>query len=170
MIVDSDLILTSARGTERRVIEAGDTSLTIPPVLQATYLPILQTQAANTGTEVQRFSSMSGNEVSRTNQAALDTTVLTLEKGLWRINFSCSSAFNWAHVVGTAVGEVEVYANFDSGVQTLYASFARIGTHDFQRELTILALANFEIHHSIGITGVGQTTDSMFQINASKIL
>jgi hypothetical protein len=170
MLVDTSQIVTAAIGSERRVIEATDNTVVVPSLLQAVFEPILQTQSSNNGAELQRFSSISGGDFTRTNQAALDSTILTLSRGLWELEFTGANAFNWAHVIGSGVGEVEVYIVIDNGVQNLFTCFARIGSMEYGRRVRIMTLGTWELHHLIGLTGLGQTTDAAFQVTATKFL
>lgn len=173
MIVSTPLLTTLAAGTERRTIEFGDNEPTVPSSLLVTIPAQHQTIIVNAGTDVERFSGLTTNEVSRTNQAALITTMMTLSPGLWEIYISLTNAFNWAHVIGTAAGEVEVELSIGSvpDLLTLVSDFASIGQHaPIERRYRFMFISQFTVRHILSLTGVGQTTDSMCVLNAVKLL
>ena len=171
MIVSTPIITTLAIGSDRRTVEKGDNEPVIPNSLLINIPSMHQTLIANLGTEVQRFSCLNIVETTRTNQAALDTTVMTLAAGLWEIYLSMTNAFNWAHVVGGGAGEVEISVTTMGNDLTLLSEFAAIGTKgSFSRLYRFLFLNTAVIHHFIALTGVGQTTDANATVNAVKLL
>lgn len=168
MKIDSDLVTNLVLGQSQKTIERGDSSVTIPPIISANLPTILPVQFADSGTSVMLYSAVVDSEISRTNQAALENTILTLGPGYWDITVWMAAWFNWTHVTG--LEDVDVYAELGNRSFTILSGYAASGTQQFQRSLRLLTRNNLVLHHEVGITGVAQTTDTVVFISASKLL
>lgn len=169
MILQTDLIIGLGIGQSQKLVESGDSNVELESSIQPVLESILPVQFADSGISVMVNSAIVDSEITRTNQALLDNTILTLGPGYWDIDIALAAYFNWAHVAG-GIENVDIYALLGNRSFTMVSCYAAIGTQQLTRRMKVLTRNNLVIHHEVGITGAGQTTDTVVFINATKIL
>jgi hypothetical protein len=109
--------------------------------------------------------------VSRTNQALLDTNFYTLGKGYWRLQFQLVTFFNWLHTAGSTTEDVMVALFINGSTRKIMTQFAELNSvQTTSLDINLLLNETALILFRVGLTGVGQTTDSQLHTNCIKLL
>jgi hypothetical protein len=170
MIIDSISNVGLAIGTDRRSLEQSDAQLSVPNIR----LPVLLALETHQGTPgasiVTRQSYLFTQVISRTNQAALSLGMGILGKGLWEMEMTLSSWFNFSTTVGANLG-VELQLTYKNNTYDLLRRLALLNQTftDFNR-LRLLLEEDSQISVKAEITGVGQSLDAIATVNAIRVL
>ena len=123
------------------------------------------------GATIMETSFLNWQSLTRTNQAQVSSVVSTLKAGLWDIEMLLCTQFNWLGTLALAFGAIAQF-DFSGGalVQRAIVRPPTIGAFVDRTQQRILARENFTISITVGLTGVGQTTDVYLTLNAKKIL
>jgi hypothetical protein len=151
-------------------LDGGDVQLLVPSVVQPTIdliVPIDGKIPLQADAKQQSFFGSSSQ--TRTNQALLDTITYTVDKGYWEFTIILSSFFNWTGAGGLAVGTA-IRINSGPFSILLLSHFPVTGAQNSSLTFKALLRAAWSFQSSIGVTGVGQTTDLQFSIVANRIL
>jgi len=171
MIVDSPLVIELARGQEKRIIEAGDAQLIVPPVLN-TSMELVQPTLFNPGAlTAVRVGSMSEVSTTRTNQAAASTTFMTLQPGVYNLQLFLSARFNYS-TLPNATPDVSIrLVNAGGSIVRVLGFHAANGISaalPVQLEVNLIDVTTVELRTELN--GVGQTLDALAMCNAVRRL
>jgi len=171
MIVDSPLVIEQARGQDKRIIEAGDAQLSLPPVLHSTMELVQPTLFTPGALTVVRVGSMTHITTSRTNQAAASTVFMTLQPGIYNIQLFLSCRFNYT-TLPNATPDVSIrLVNAGGSIVTPLAFYAATGMSPalpVQLEVNLIDQTTVELRTELN--GVGQTVDALAYCNAVRRL
>lgn len=169
MIVDSPNSFNVTIGAETRVPEEGDAQVVIP----ATILPVvlslkpLQTTISTTDTLTQSniyvASALSANAVS------FQSLFGTLGAGLWELEMSLITLFNFVPAPGSFIGAA-ILLNQNSVDKQMVRRFGSIGSFVDNQRMRILLRNKATLLIELGSTGVGQNIDSIAIVNAVRII
>jgi len=172
MIIDGPNTLDLALGTDRRILEAGDSQLSLPPSL----IPVLLNLRPHVPTPTvatlvfQGSAILRGTEVANapsTGQTA--TNLLMLDKGLWEIEATMSSWFDYGGTAPAILGAL-LRISYQAVTCNLLHRFAAVGAFvDYQR-VRLLLTQSAQISMVNGATGVGQNNALSVTMNAIKVL
>lgn len=170
MIVDGPNTIDLAVGTDRRVIESSDAQLSLPPVLMPVLLNLKAHIAGPASATVQRQSAMYRSTLTRTNQAGLQQTFATLDKGLWELEITMASLFTaFIAGVGTFIGTA-LLLSYNGIDHPILRRIGFTGSYvDFNR-MRILVLSQATLALEVGTTGAGQSSDADVQVNCIRVL
>lgn len=169
MIIDSPTIVDLALGTDRRVLEPGDTQLRLPGAVQPVIQLMKPLRTVRDTTTVQTESAFVHVSQLRVNQAALSSNIMVLAKGLWRLQVQLVSKFNWAVAAGT-LGGVKVEMVYNGDTNSLLMHVATVGTFNSKAEYDYLLIENATLQITTDITGVSQNSDARVTVNAVRVL
>jgi len=157
-------------GADRRVIEPRDGQTEITPEVILTAPIMRKTRPNPSTTDPQKESFLSYTDITRTNQAALNSTMAVLAPGLWDLEYSLATWTNFTNVAGSFL-----YTNINalfilpvSGL-TLLAHYAVIGAQSTHGRIRLNLQNNTTIRHSVPITGVGQSIDTTAMLCGTRI-
>lgn len=170
MIVDSPMNIALAIGQERRRIENGDAQLSIPPVILPVLLGLQPHTVAVSSSVVQNQSVLAKQQTVRVNQAAITQTIITLGKGLWELEMTLATQFNYLGAVGTLNGSHLQLLYPGPTAINLLERFAQIGTFTDYNRMRLLLTQDVTLQLVMDITGVGQNMDASCTINCIRIL
>lgn len=169
MIIDSPTIVDMAVGVDRRVIESGDVQVFLKPEVRLT-IPILKTtRSVRDSSIVQNESAFLHVSQVRFNQAALTTPIMLLAKGLWTIQMTLTSKFDWAAAAGV-LGGIKAEMVYSGDTNTLLFHIATIGLFVNQVTYTYLLNEQATLQLTTDITGAAQHSDARVTVNAIRNL
>jgi len=169
MIVDNPSIYDLTIGELKRRPTEGDGSFVIPPTLLPVALFSKPTYYFPTGTTLQTESAIAELNSSRTNQLALTFNVLRLPPGLYELEFSIASAFNFVNLL--AAPDVAFAIDpLNSLTVRVLARYAAVGSFTDYNRLRILSREQFDITVRQEATGAGQTNTVLATVNAIRIV
>lgn len=169
MILDTPIITELAGGAGRIIPQDGDAQIYVPPALQPVTEILRPHSVLLSLTVPQVLSFISETAVSRTNQAQATFTMGLLGPGLWDLEITLATWFNFASV---AAGFNHVTVQFVIGALTtrMLAQFAVIGAQTNRTKQRLLLRDNCTVQLNTTITGVGQSLDTLASLNAVRIL
>lgn len=171
MIVDSGLNIGLAVGQDRRLMQEGDAQVVIPPTILPVVLA-LQPLAAMPGQNDTPVTSFLYHREFSTpqNTGAAETRICILSKGLWELELSIASWFNYAMILATPSFVSFTLDYQGTNLITLLKRYATSGSFTDYNRLRILLQSDADINAENPVTGVGQNCVSDFTLNAIRIL
>lgn len=170
MISDTPLIIDLLQGVERRIGEDGDAQFTVPSVGVVSIplaTPTLNVGGSGAGT--QRNSLCGQSEFTLTNGGFVLTNLVTLTKGLWRINLDLTTLFNFTATAGARTS-VNVMMAYQGVTLALLKRMAFIGSFRDYVSFLILINSALDLTHRSDTNSVGQTSDSSIYFQCDKLL
>lgn len=169
MIIDSPTIVDVAVGVDRRIIEHGDVQIVLKPEVLLN-IPLLKTtRTVRDSTITQNESAFLHLTQARVNQAALTTPIMILSKGLWTVQMTLTSKFNWAAVAGV-LGGIKGEMVYSGDTNTLIFHIATVGLFVNSVSYTYLLNDIATLQITTDITGVSQNSDARVTVNAIRHL
>jgi len=170
VIIDGPITFDLTMGADRRIPQDGDAQTQVPPIVNPVVLALKPTKFSNGGQSVISSSTLIDLSLVRNNQAAVNQPIHTLVPGLWELECSLTTQFDYAGAVGTLNG-VAIMLRSVTGTQCrILQRLAAIGTFVDYNRLRLLLVENVILSLDVGITGVGDHQDSRASINAIRIL
>ena len=172
MIIDGPITFDLTLGQDRRVPQEGDAQTDVPPVINPVVLALrptrLLTQPANpTLTDSTLFDFF----ISRVNQVALTSTLVTLAKGLWELEMSVASIFDFNPVPPlTNASPVELSLTNSLVTTVIGSRFPAIGSFTDYNRLRILLLEPTAINLFVPLTGVTDDLSVQVSLNCIRII
>lgn len=167
MIIDSPAVVDIAVGVDRRIMEAGDAQVMLKPEVDLEVPLMKATRTVRSTTTEQQESAFVHLSQTRTNQAALTTTIMTLAKGLWTVQISLSTKFNWSVAAATLAG-VKAEMVYSGDTNTLLIHWANTLSNHSQMEYSFLLIESAIIQLTTDVTGAAQTSDARCSVNAIR--
>jgi hypothetical protein len=171
MIVDTPFTFDMTVGQERRIPQDGDNQLLIPPTLNGVFLGLRPTSIGGAqGAVPIRESFLVQQDLFRNNQAAVSQLLLTLPAGLFELEMTLSTQFDYAGAVGTANGATIQLTDALGNIVRMLSRFAAIGTFVDYNRVRLLLRAASSLNLDVSITTVAQHLDVRAAVNAIRIL
>jgi hypothetical protein len=169
MILDGFSFVSLALGSDKRVIEPGDTSVHIAPQVSVVTDVLQPTIFAPGATTISNLSGLFQVSISRVNAAAISNVFATLPAGLYKLQFLLSSRSNFT-TIGTSIPDVSIRMTNQGGtIITVLGAYAQIGAFGaVTREMDVLLLDQSQVELRVEILGVGQNIDALAQLNAVR--
>jgi hypothetical protein len=171
LIIDGPITYDLTVGSDRRIPQDGDAQIQVPPSVLPVVLALRKTTFKNSfGNAVPVSSLLVQADVSRVNQAALTQTLTTLAVGLWELELTLATQFNYLSAVGTLNGAHIQLVDAVGTTIRLLSRFANVGTFtDFNR-VRLLFDQQATLNLEANLTGVGQNLDARACVNCIRIL
>lgn len=169
MIIDTPTVVDVAVGVDRRIMQQGDAQILLKPEVELGVVMLKTTRSVRDSTIVQNESAFLHLTQLRVNQAALTTPIMLLAKGLWTIEMTLTTKFNWAVAAGT-LGGVKAEMVYSGDTNTLIMHVATIGMFTNQVIYNFLLNENATLQLTTDITSVGQNSDARVSVNAVRHL
>lgn len=156
-------------GDTARSPEASDNNVQVPNMI----LPVVLALRAHESTipgAIFQGSTISETLLASANSAPLTSQIITLAPGLWEIEISMTSWFNYNKVSADFNGTAVIF-NYQGVNRTLMKRYAatNLSATDFARyRLLLSAVGTLSLNSST--TGVGQALDAQAIVNAIRIL
>lgn len=155
MIVDQDMIVSLAQGTDRRIIQEGDVQTLIPPIVNVVAPATKELTLAAAATTVQNSSFTFNLAQARVNQAAAAFIAATLSKGLWQLDLYSAFWSDWNSAAGT-LSQNSLTLNDGVNSSLLITRFVAIGSFVDVYASRVLINKQMTIQLSVPLTGAGQ--------------
>jgi hypothetical protein len=168
MIIDGPNTVDLAVGTDRRLPQEGDAQLLVPPLL----MPVLQNLKPHRITfagTVRHSDSVLRSFFSHNGGGGnVTSTILTLSKGLYELEFSLASVFTADAPSGTdhSASIEAVYLGLP--IPVLFR-FARVGNYVDYNRMRFLAVDDFTIQNRIQ-AAAGNDVTMRSVVNAIRVL
>lgn len=172
MIVDGPYTFDLTVGADRRIPDTNDAQTVIPPSVSPVVLGLKPTRFFNgfAGVTPLTLSTLIQGDLSRLNQAAISQLVCVLAPGLWELELTLATQFDYAGTVATFNGADISIVDSGGRVVKLLTRLAAVGTFsDFDRR-RILILDQCNVNLDVSITGAAQHLDARVCVNAIRIL
>lgn len=172
MILNRPLLYDLTQGDEARIPTADDATLILPPVLQPVVLAlrstVLLTQPPN--------PTLSGSAMfdffqARVNGVATTSSMVTLPKGLWELELSMATSFDYTPVPPlTNLSPVEIQLSNSLSTIVIVSRFPAIGSHQDFNRLRLLLLEPTSLNLFVPLTGVTDDLAVQLSCNCIRIL
>jgi hypothetical protein len=169
MLIDSPLTFGLTFGVDRRIPEADDARVLVPPVVNPIALMTQPHRVITTGETLSNGSGLNDFQSTVTNGGPTTTDCFTLPPGLYELEYSITAVFNFVGTVGTLNG-VDVTLVYQGQSIQLVELAAQIGTQTYYGRVRLLLVQNAVLRLNLDANGVGQTTTSALMANAIRIL
>lgn len=139
MIIDTPLLASIALGTDRVVPQEGDGQVVIPSAIAPVIFPIQpHFNIVPVAVDVQRGSVLTLLTATKLNVVSAIDTVITLAKGLWRIEVNFSVRANFTSLVLSDVTAVRLFFPVGGAVSIAALNLPTVaGNIEFSRELLL---------------------------------
>lgn len=170
MIIDYSGVIDLAVGVDRRTLQDGDAQLTIPPTVVPIVHNIRITNMSADSTTVHQASALA--EVvdsmgpSTTNRT---TNVLLLQRGLWEIDCSLATKFDYNQALGTN-SPTNIQIVYQSYTVRLLSRYPAIGNFSDGRTYRLLLIQTATIRLFLPTTLAAQNQDAHVSVNAVRVL
>jgi len=169
MIVDKALTFDLTIGVDKRIPVDGDAQVQVPALVMPVCLMIQPTRVSSAA-GVETTSHLAESLLTRAaSLPSTSTTVTTLAAGLWELELSLASWFDFQNTVGLFLRNV-IELSYQGFTITLVARLVAPGSFTDYQRLRLLLSSNAGIIHRVPATGVAQTLDSEMMVNAIRIL
>lgn len=172
MIIDSPIAYDLTLGADSRIPEEGDAQVHVPasvlPVVLFLRPTVLLNNPAN---PLLARSVLFHLFIARVNQAAVGTSLVQLVRGLWEIEISMASSFDYtpAPPIGNAAG-VEVRLINSIVSTTALTRFPQIGSFTDYTRYRVLFQETTTISLQVPLTGLTDDLAVQVSVNAIRIL
>lgn len=169
MKIDTPLTFGLTVGQDRRIPQDGDAQVEVPPMVLPVALMIHPTSFVVGGGIVQG-SSIVDIFLTLTNGVAVQSNMFILAPGLWELELTLASVFNYNAPLGQADGAEITMEYQNSGNIQILERIAAIGSFTDYNRLRVLLTSNAVIALLLDGNGVGQTVTARGTVNAIRIL
>jgi len=172
MIVDQPITADLTLGADRRIVQDGDTQLVVPPVITPVVLSLRPTSLVQQPVGPAIDDSRTFHFfAARVNQAALSSPTVVLNKGLWELEFTMATSFDYtaAPPLATLSG-AEIQLGTALATVSLLTRFPQIGSFtDFGRCRVLLREAT-TVFVFTPASGAAQNIAQKACVNAIRII
>jgi len=172
MIIDGPNTIDLAVGTDRRIPQAGDSQLELPPLLMPVLLNLKPHSPSPTVTNALFEGSAILRDVQTSNppsSAAAAANLMLLDQGVWELELTMSAWFDYGGTAPAVVG-AQLRISYQSVVINLLLRFASVGSFIDYNRVRLLLLSPAQLSQVAGATGVAQNNSVLCTINAIKVL
>jgi hypothetical protein len=169
VIVDSPLTLSLTVGQDRRIPDQLDARIEVPPVIIPIVLALQPTKVLENTSTPQQQSFFTESIFTRTNQPTTAQTIGTLAKGLWELEITLSSWFNYNNTPG-ALNRVQIDYFMSNLIVPSINRFAGPGSYTDYQRVRILVEQQCAILHRVPATAVGENLSTVATLNAIRII
>jgi len=169
VIIDGPNVLDLGIGAGRRIIQDGDSQLLIPPTLLPVLLNIKRTVIPASNAIVNDQSCLGEATVTANNSATFTTNIIVLAAGLWELEMSLCTSFDYLTAAG-AIGGADITLTYHAGSRRLLSRRASVGTFVDYNRMRLLLDEQTTVGIRHWLTAVGEHADSVTVINAIRIL
>lgn len=171
MIVDSPVTSDLTLGQDKRIPEQADSQTVVPASVIPVVLALRPTNIPSGGVGVTIVDSgMFSLDISRTNQAAVTQALVTLAPGLWELEMTLATQFDYAGAVGTLNGADIEFSDSIGRTARVLSRFAQVGTFSDFNRVRILPRNPLNVNLTVSITAVGQHLDARVFLNCIRII
>lgn len=168
MILDSSLIFQMTSGDAKRIPESGDTQLTVPATVLPIVLALRPLTAIAVGAQIDDSAFISVVQ-SRSNVAALDQIIMTLNPGVWEIELQLAVNSNVPASLGTSIRTSIDYLYQGVTNPALSVMSGPFLNSLFGRNRVLLTSPLSIVFHIVAVA-VAQNIDSIASVNAIRII
>lgn len=172
MIIDGPITFDLTLGADRRIPQPEDARLVVPPIMTPVVLSLKPTriQDAFAG-QITDSSLLTDFFVSRLNQVGTTFSIANLVPGLWEIELTMASFFDYTPAPPLVIGSpLRVIIFTATETVIVLARFPTAGSFtDFNR-LRILTPVNVTVGCSVPTTGATDDLSVYVTLNAIRIL
>lgn len=169
MIVDSPIVSDMAIGVDRRIMQEGDSQLLLPASIQSVALAIRPTTTGVLTNVVMQQSVFAEAALLLNNSAPATGNLFTLGAGLWELEMTLASKFDFSSAVGTLVSS-DIAIVYRGAGRRLLSRLAEIGSYTDYNRMRLLLDTQAVIQVRGGITALAEHMDLLAIVNAIRIL
>lgn len=169
MIVTTPNTFNLTIGAPGRIPEESDAQVIVP----GTIMPVAYSLRPHIGgfqsaVELNE-SSMIETSNSRTNQAATTIAFALLGKGLWELECTLATVYNYVGTVAAFNG-VALQITYGGQIRNTIKRLSAIGSFVDRNNLKLLLLGQATLSLDLPLTGAGQSLDTVLMINCVRVL
>lgn len=169
MIVESPLTFGLTIGADRRIPNEDDSKVFIPATVQPVVLMLQPHSAWPNISTIANGSAVGELANNITNAAGVDSILFTLPRGLWKLQITLASGFNWA-ATPPALSGATVSLLYQGFSLQLITRTAAIGSFFDTLEMDFIFQSDAVLSLLLDTNGVAQTTTAKMIGNAIRVL
>jgi len=171
VIVDGPITYDLTVGADRRITESGDAQTVVPPTVLPAALVLKPTQfILQPANPTVRDSTQIEFQISRNNQGNATSNVITLAPGIWELELSLSTQFDFVGGVGLMNGTSIKLTDAAATTIRIMERVANVGTFLDYVRYRILVRQAVNVLLFVGATAVAEHMDVRLMGNFIRIL
>lgn len=171
MNLDSSLLGNLGIAVPNAMPENKDGTLSIPPILLHALDPIFPLYKISGVGATSETSQIIAVQVIRNNQGAGSNTIITFSRGLYEVDLSLTTRFNWTAVGTTPHTEVRLFVPGLSSSNPVLSCFAATGIQQVGRKFKMLIpIDGWSLTLNYGVTAVAENLEASVSAVVTKIL
>jgi hypothetical protein len=175
MIIDGPITSDLTVGADTRIVQDGDAQIVVPATVLPVVLALRPTRLIPFGGgELVNDSTLVNFFLSRVNLGSATNTVIQLSKGLWELELTMATVFDYLPVppsTGTSPVEITLTdALISTQTVVMLSRFPSIGSWVDYNRLRVLLTATHRVQVFVPITGATDDLAVQLSLNAIRIL
>ena len=171
MIVDSQFTYDLTVGQDRRIPADNDAQTFIPAQVSPVVLALQPTVFDSTGgNPTYKNSVIINKSFAQNNAGAFSSDLITLAPGLWELEMTMATQFDFVGTVATLNGAAIRLIDTLATTVNVLKRIAAIGTFTDYNRIRVLLRSATKINAFVGITTVAQHADADICVNAIRII